>query len=193
MMLLSLIIWDSTMSHLKKYRHAPTHLFIDDSYYFFTGAVYKKKKMIKTPEVKQIFIKYLFHFTEKYDWELFEWVVLENHYHFLAKVTKSKTIPFLINSLHKTSAFHIMGSINEKVKPFWYQYWDRCIRNEKHYFETATYILYNPIKHGYVNHVSEYKFSSFNSFKEEDQAMIQKKIKRYRPDKIKYYKEIDNF
>ena len=181
------------MSILKKYKHAPAHLFIDDSTYFFTGAVYQKKRLLKTPEAKNLFIKYLYHFVEKYRWELFEWAVLENHHHFLTKVPQSKEIPRFINALHKTSAFHIQQSINVKSKPFWYQYWDRCIRNEKHYFETATYILYNPVKHGYVDDLNGYEFSSFRNQKEQDQEVIQKKLKMYNPDKIEYYKDVDDF
>lgn len=99
---------------------------------------------------KEIFIKQLFKFHKKYKWELMDWVVLDNHYHFLSNVTNSKDMPRMINTLHKTSAYHIKQEIQVKVKPFWYQYWDRCIRDEKHFYRTAMYILYNPLKHGYL-------------------------------------------
>ena len=151
---------------IKKYAHAPTHWFIDDYYYFFTGAVYQKRCLLTTPTTKEIVIKYLFQFIEKYRWELFDWVVLENHYHFLAKVNRGGDIPRFINTFHKTSAFHIKKELDIDIKPFWYQYWDRCIRNEKHFYETATYILYNPVKHGYVEDLNDY--SSFKSRVQED-------------------------
>jgi len=132
-------------------------------------------------------------FAKKYQWQLFDWVILEKHYHFLTKVSQSKTIPLLINSVHKTSAFHIKKLLNLNIKPFWYQYWDRCIRNEKHYFETATYILYNSVRHGYVDDVSKYKFSSFKNGTETHKENLYREIKKYKPDKIEYYKEIDDF
>jgi len=178
---------------LKKYTHAPAHLFIDNSYYFFTGAVYKKRRLLSTPEVIEIFISYLHQFIEKYNWELFEWVVLENHYHFLAKVIQSTDIPRFINTLHKTSAFHIKKALNINVQPFWYQYWDRYIRNEKHYFETATYLLYNPIKHLYVDNLNNYAFSSFHIRKEQEEDVLRKAFLTYKPQTIKYYDDIDDF
>lgn len=185
---------DKNMSlTIKRYPHAPTHWFIDDFYYFFTGAVYQKRCLLTTPTTKEIFIKYLFQFIEKYQWELFDWVVLENHYHFLAKVNKGADIPRFINTLHKTSAFYIKKELNIEVKPFWYQYWDRCIRNEKHYYETATYILYNPVKHHYVENLNDYAFSSFHIRKAQEEERLRENFLTYKPQKITYYNDIDDF
>jgi len=55
----------NNMNQLKNYKHAPAHLFMDDSYYFFTGAVYKKKRLIQTTKAKQIFIDNLYRFCKK--------------------------------------------------------------------------------------------------------------------------------
>jgi len=178
---------------IKKYRHAPTHWFSDDFYYFFTGAVYHKKRLLNTAETKDIFINCLFQFIEKFNWELLDWVVLENHYHFLAKVHKSEDMPRLINVLHKTSAFHIKKELNLAVKPFWYQYWDCCLRDERHFFETANYILYNPVKHGYVDNLNNYPFSSFSMRMSQEEAELRKNFLLYKPQEIRYYDDIDDF
>ncbi|MBN2411408.1 transposase [candidate division KSB1 bacterium] len=177
----------------KNYKHAPAHWFINDFCYFFTGAVYQKKRLLTTPKTKELFIKYLFQFMKKYNWELFEWVVLENHYHFLAKVTRGTDIPFFINSLHKTTTYHIKNALRINIKPFWYQYWDRCIRSEKHYYETATYILYNPVKHHYVDNLNNYEFSSFHQSKEQNEDGLKKCFLTYKPQDIMYYNDIDDF
>jgi putative transposase len=178
---------------LKKYKHAPAHLFIDKTYYFFTGAIYKKRRLLTTAKTKEIFIDKLIYFCEKYKWRLLEWVVLENHYHFLAKIENSQDMPVVINSLHKTTAFYIKKELNIKIKPFWYQYWDRWIRDDKHYYETSTYILYNPIKHNYVKDLNEYPFSSFPIRKREEEENLRKYFMKHRPQDVRYYNEIDDF
>jgi putative transposase len=158
---------------LKTYRHAPAHLFVDGLEYFFTGSVYLRKPLLKAARAKEIFLENLLRFCEKYGWILREWVVLDNHYHFLTKIHRSKEITKVINSLHKTSAFHIQKELIIRVKPFWYQYWDRCIRNEYEYFRTANYILYNPIKHGIVKDLEDYAFSSYKfHFGEDCQKLL---------------------
>lgn len=178
---------------LKVYKHSPAHLFVDDHIYFITGSVYRKQPLLKTIQAKDIFREYLFHFCEKYSWILHEWVILNNHYHLLTKVLKSIDLPKVINSLHKTTAYYIKKNLNVQVKPFWYQYWDRCIRDEKHYYETATYILYNPVKHDYVNDLNEYPFSSFHDKYKNDEDDLRKKFREYKPQSICYYDELDDF
>ena len=178
---------------IKKYEHAPAHWFIDDFYYFFTGTVYKHRCLLKSAEAKELFIKYLFQFIQKYHWELLEWVVLDNHYHFLAKIARSDDMPRFFNTLHKTSAFYLKKMLHIEVKPFWYQYWDRCIRNEKHYFETATYILYNPVKHGYVDDLNDYPYSSFYVRMQQEEDELRKLFLRYKPQRVRYYDGIDKF
>lgn len=178
---------------IKNYRHAPTHWFIDDFYYFFTGAIYQKKRLLILPDAKDLFVEYMFKYIEKYNWELLEWVVLENHYHFLAKVDKGDDVSRFFNTLHKTSAFYLKKLLKVDIKPFWYQFWDRCIRNERHYFETATYVLYNPVKHKYVENLNDYPHSSFKLRKQEDEFGLRDQFLEYKPKTITYYDDIDDF
>jgi len=178
---------------LKKYQHAPTHLFIEISKYFFTGAIYQKQRLLTGAKTKEIFIEQLIRFIKKYNWELLEWIVLENHYHFLAQVTNSSVMPKVINTIHKTSAFYIKKELKLQTRPFWYQYWDRCIRNDKHFYETAMYILYNPIKHHYVDNLRDYPFSSFHIRLQQEEQELKNKFIESKPQSIHYYDDIDNF
>ncbi|MEE4310663.1 MAG: transposase, partial [candidate division KSB1 bacterium] len=120
-----------------------------------------KRHLLRKKEAKEIFVEKMFHYIDKHNWELYEWVVLDNHYHLLVKIKHAKDVSVFINSLHRTSAYHIKKYLKLNVDRFWYQYWDRCIRDEKQFYETAMYIVYNPLKHEYVSNMSEYAFSSY--------------------------------
>jgi len=178
---------------LKTYKHTPAHLYVDNQVYFFTGAIYHKKKLLVTDKSKEIFLKYLVHFNKKYGWKLLEWVVLDNHYHFLAEVVNSNDMPVMINSLHKTSAFHIKKWLNIQAEPFWYQYWDRCIRNDNDYYKTAAYIFYNPLKHGYVDDLRDYQYSSFHERLKRRELIFGGELKKYRSQILEGFNEIDAF
>jgi len=178
---------------LKKYRHAPAHLFIDDTYYFITGAIYQKRHLLQTDFAKEMVIKYLHHYPKIAGWQMKEWVVLDNHYHFLCKVPVAKKIPTVINSIHRSSGYFINKQFEIKAKPFWYQYWDRCIRDERHYYETMAYILYNPIKHGYVQNLRDYRYSSFHDRIAAGENELREVFFKNRPKNILYYDEIDDF
>lgn len=44
------------------------------------------------------------------------------------------------------------------------RFWEHAIRDEKDYEKHVDYIHYNPVKHGYVNSVKEWPFSTFHQF-----------------------------
>ncbi|MBC8527181.1 MAG: transposase [Candidatus Cloacimonetes bacterium] len=146
---------------LKKYKHTPAHLLLDDTFYMITGSVYKKRKLLIKDDAKESLLNSIHYWIEKLEWELFDWVILDNHYHLLAKSNKGRDLPKFIQQIHRKSATEINQINGFKVKPLWYNYWDTCIRDKKDYFTRMNYILYNPIKHKYVKEVSNYKWSSF--------------------------------
>ena len=42
------------------------------------------------------------------------------------------------------------------------RYWEHLIRDEKDFSRHADYIHYNPVKHGYVERVSDWRYSTFS-------------------------------
>jgi len=42
------------------------------------------------------------------------------------------------------------------------RFWEHVIRDEKDYIHHVEYIHYNPVKHGYVNRVKDWQYSSFH-------------------------------
>jgi putative transposase len=42
------------------------------------------------------------------------------------------------------------------------RYWEHLIRDENDYYRHADYIHYNPVKHGYVQAVKDWQYSSFH-------------------------------
>lgn len=46
------------------------------------------------------------------------------------------------------------------------EYWDRFIRNEKHFVATVNYIHQNPVKAGLVSHPEDWPWSSAKEYQE---------------------------
>ncbi|WP_265089765.1 REP-associated tyrosine transposase [Psychrobacter sp. H7-1] len=44
------------------------------------------------------------------------------------------------------------------------RFWEHCIRDEADYIAHINYIHMNPVKHGHVEHVKDWKYSSFHKF-----------------------------
>ncbi|MBU1110907.1 transposase [Patescibacteria group bacterium] len=58
--------------------------------------------------------------------------------------------------------------LTSKDAPIWYQYVDRVIRSEKDYYRHLNYVHQNPVKHGYVRRISDYKWSSVEEWIEKE-------------------------
>lgn len=145
----------------KDYLHNPTHLFMDDMPYFITAAIYKKRPLLKPPHLKQLLVERIKHCFVKYQWELHHWVILDNHYHLLGRSLVGEDLPQLMTDIHAYTGYYIKQDTQTQER-VWWNYWDYCPRNECEYRIRQNYLLNNPIKHGCVDNLHDYPFSSFH-------------------------------
>jgi putative transposase len=145
----------------KDYLHNPTHIFIDDTIYFITAVVYQKRHLLKEEALKYKLLDCIQTTFARYQWELQHWVILDNHYHLLVKSNKGKDLAEIIRQIHSVSGYYIKQVTKTKIQ-VWWNYWDYCPRDEKDYYTHLNYLLNNPIKHGYVDKLQDYPFSSFH-------------------------------
>lgn len=73
-----------------------------------------------------------------------------------------------------------------KVKdaPIWYQYMDHIVRSDEDYYKHINYIHQNPVKHGYANKLTDYKWSSIHKW-------VKEKGKEYVLDCFRTYPIVD--
>ncbi|WP_207680392.1 REP-associated tyrosine transposase [Desulfonema magnum] len=146
---------------LKRYIHTPAHLFIDDTSYFITGAIYRKRPLLNSPSLKLGLFELFQGYFDKHGWELHHWVILDNHYHLIGRSRKGKDLSAIMRNVHILSAKEIHKATCCE-KPVWWNYWDYCPRNEKEHMTRANYLLFNPVRHGYVRSLHDYPFSGFH-------------------------------
>lgn len=147
---------------LKQHPHTPVHLFLDDTLYFVTSGIYRKRMLLAKPEIKEYLLELLETFFQAYDWELHHWVILDNHYHVLGKSRLGKDLANIFRKVHSKAAIFIR-QLTACEKPVWWNYWDYCPRDETEYWVRCNYLLNNPVRHRYVTDLRDYPFSSFHS------------------------------
>ncbi|MCP4700862.1 MAG: hypothetical protein GY862_29010 [Gammaproteobacteria bacterium] len=151
---------------LKHRDNTPPHLLLDDTPYFITGAIYDKRRLLDE-KLKWCLAAIMQKVFDKFGWELHHWVVLDNnHYHLLGMSRKGEDLPKIIRQLHAGSAGEIHQATDCSL-PVWWNYWDYCPRNERDYMVRLNYLLNNPVKHGYVDDLRDYPFSTFAELYEE--------------------------
>ncbi|MCK5878080.1 MAG: transposase [Candidatus Marithrix sp.] len=146
----------------KRHLNTPIHFFCDDTPYFITAAIYEKRLLLADDSIKTKLLEIIQNCFQEKGWMLDHWVILDNHYHVLVNSRKGEDLSKIIRAIHKQSGFLISKMTNCK-KPVWWNYWDYCPRDEKDYLIRLNYLLNNPIKHGYVNNLHNYPYSSFHN------------------------------
>jgi len=152
-----------------------------------------------------------YHFLRLYDkymepvLETFAWVLLKNHFHLLVYVKKQSEInvsklsystikkPKQINASRQFS--HLFNSytqsINKRYKRsgslFEKDFERKLISSDKYFQNLIYYIHNNPVKHGFVDSIIEYPWSSYGS------VISNKKTKLKRTEVINIFDDVDNF
>ncbi len=146
---------------LKYHPHTPVHVFLDDTAYFITGAIYQKRMLLRHADLKETLLTIIQKNFQDFGWQLEHWVILDNHYHLLGQSRKGKDLSEMFRRIHGGSSTLIREATGCEL-PVWWNFWDYCPRNERQYLTRMNYLFYNPAKHGYVTNLREYGFSSFH-------------------------------
>ena len=101
----------------------------------------------------------LLHFdSERY--RLSAWVVMPNHVHLLAAPCYGHSLSKIVHSLKSYTAQEANNTLQAKGR-FWFEdYFDRYIRNAKHFENAVSYIENNPVRAGLCAFPGEWPFGS---------------------------------
>ncbi|MDP2789527.1 MAG: transposase [bacterium] len=144
--------------------HNPPHLYLDQSLYFVSARTFEAQLYLKDGTRKQLFVKKLNDLLQEYQYKLYAWVVLDNHYHLIFETNQGAKLPKFMQALHggTSRALNLMDGI--EGRKVWFNYWDRCLRDDVDFNTHCDYIHYNPVKHGFAEHPEDYPFSSYKDF-----------------------------
>lgn len=105
-------------------------------------------------------------------YRLIAWVVMPNHVHVLIEVFEGHLLDKIVQSWKSYTAL----KANKRLKltgRFWYpDYFDRYVRDEKHFGNLVRYIHSNPVKAGLVRSAELWPFSSISLWQEERGQLV---------------------
>ena len=147
--------------------HAPPHPIKKKTFYLLTAANFEHRHIMTAAKRRTEFQRKAFEEFAEFELETAAWVILANHYHIMAYVPVFAKLPALFNRLHgATSRQWNLEDGKTGQRTVWYQFSDRMIRSEAHFYAMLNYVHYNPVKHGYVKRMNEWEWSSFHWYLE---------------------------
>jgi putative transposase len=146
--------------------HNPPHIWVDNQIYFVTASTLLRRHLLALASHKQCVQQELFDLAPAYGLELRAWVILDNHYHLLFYLQTAENLPLFFKRLHAKTAAVLNKLDGQPGRRIWWNYWDRCIRNDRDYWQHFNYVHYNPVKHGYVKNLRDWPYSSLSTYLE---------------------------
>ena len=109
---------------------------------------------------------------KRFDYRIDAIVILPDHMHMVITPKKATDYPNIVGAIKAYFSRYYEGEDKDvkqsnsrhkkRYKSIWQKkYYERIIRNEKDWYETMTYMKYNPVKHGLVDDVNNWEYSSF--------------------------------
>lgn len=143
-------------------KHRPPHIYKDAVIYFITCSTANKLRLFDKEQKKEMLLEVIFKACDRFTKQLLAWTVLDNHYHVLVESDKGEKLAQFVNNINANSSRILNKFENCIGRKIWYQYFDRCIRDEKDYWTRFNYMHHNCIKHGYAKSMEDYKYSSYS-------------------------------
>jgi len=127
--------------------------------------------ILKIPEIAQIVID-AWKFFDKSRYDLIAYVVMPNHVHVLIKTYEKHSLSQVIHSWKSFTAHEIKkvlrkAGFQSEQKIWQVEYWDRFMRDEKHFLQAVNYIIDNPVKAGLCTSPEQWPWSSYVSQEDE--------------------------
>ena len=133
--------------------------------YFFTLVTHLRRPLLTLPKnIEQLKIAFK-KVKNKYPFSQKAFVILPDHLHCLWQLPENDSdFSTRWRLIKQYFSKEINMPINNRgEKEIWQRrFWEHVIRDEEDWIKHMDYIHYNPVKHGYVNSVKDWTFSSYS-------------------------------
>jgi putative transposase len=163
--------------------HAPPHPYRENGTYLITAANFEHKEIMHSAERRTKFQELLLNAFREIEADIIGWMILPNHYHVLASVESLNSVSNALRFLHGRTSYewNLQDGLQNQRK-VWYKFSDRMMRDEKQLNQALNYIHYNPVKHGCVKSVFDWRWSSIFMYEsEKGREWLKEQWKKYLP------------
>lgn len=168
--------------------HSPPHPNRTHGYYMITAACFDHAPVMNSSNRRSEFETRLLDSLKSTLAEVVAWVVLPNHYHFLAYFECFECISTMIKNLHTGTSYewNYADGLTGRRR-VWYHYVDRLMRSEGQMSQVFNYIHYNPVKHGYVDSPYDWIWSSLGLYAQDyGRDWLREKWVKFPPREVNY-------
>ncbi len=128
------------------------------SVYFITASTFQRSALFRTEPVARLFVEVLFHYRDKKNYLLHEFVLMPDHFHLLLSPTLS--LERSLQLIKGGFSYRAKKEVDYSGKIWQPSYYDRRVRGFEDYSNFKYYIRRNPVKRGLAETPEQYPYSS---------------------------------
>jgi transposase len=129
--------------------------------YFFTVVTDKRQKILTDEKVRSALRQAVMTVRERYPFEIEAWVLMPDHLHTIWRLPENDAAYSERWRQIKRYSQYLIG---REYRLWQKRFWEHTIRDETDFIHHFNYLHFNPVKHGYVDQVSDWPFSTFHRY-----------------------------
>ena len=137
---------------------------IPDYVYHITARGNYRQNIFLNEDDKGLYLDILALYQAKYAFELYSFVLMDNHVHLLLKRPQETALSKIVKSLHSTYAREHNFRIKRHGHLFQGRFHAIVVENDSYLLELSRYIHLNPVRAGMVSDPAAYPFSSAQTY-----------------------------
>jgi len=131
-----------------------------------------RSMMMKHRKMKDLMLKVMNMAMEKYHFELINYVIMDNHFHFYIRTVIGGESISRIMQFIKSQYARRYNRMNGRIGPFWNERFSDTIIEysedpEEVFNYINQYIMYNPVRAGYVSDPRDYRYGCIHFYLDE--------------------------
>jgi len=131
-----------------------------------------KQRVFLDEEDFNKFIKLILFYKEKYNFELYHYVLMNNHYHLILRAKNGAVLGNLMKGLNLSYAKHFRRKYGGIGYLWQGRFKSFIIQDGKYILECGRYIELNPVRAGIVKNPEKYPWSSCNVYAEKERSDV---------------------
>lgn len=151
---------------MSRYRRS----FVEGGCYFFTVALHDRRENLLIQHI-DVLREAVRRVKRRYPFEIVAWVVLPDHLHCIWALppgdsgypNRWRLIKLLFSKALPQTEARPANWRKRGERGIWQRrYWEHTLRDEQDWANHVAYIHFNPVKHGYVQAVADWPYSTFH-------------------------------
>ena len=145
--------------------------------YFFTLVTYRRQAILCEPPIRNALRNAITEVRQKRPFTIDAWVLLPDHFHCLWTLPPGdadysmrwslikRKVSLSCGPRFKRQEWITSSKQKHRESTIWQRrYWEHQIRDESDHQRHLDYIHWNPVKHGHVEHVVDWPYSTFERY-----------------------------